>query len=67
MRSDFQRALQEDRQRRVQAAGLNIEVFLVSVRVKKAWDHLARWYCNVQGKQAHPTREGLDQESAVRA
>ena len=36
-------------------------------RVKEAWDHLARWYRQARGKQAHPTSNGLDQESAFRA
>ena len=36
-RCDFQRTLQEDRQLRVQAAGLNIEGLLEAGRVKEAW------------------------------
>ena len=36
-------------------------------RVKEAWDHLTWWYRQVWGKQAHPTREVLDQESTNRA
>ena len=50
----------------MQVAGSNIEGLLEAFRVKELWDHLARWYRQAQGKQAHPTREGLDQESAVR-
>ena len=41
-RCDFQRALQKDRRRRVQASGLNIKGLLESGRVKEAWDHLER-------------------------
>ena len=59
--------LQEDRIQRVQAVGKNIEGFLEEVRVKEAWYHLTRWYCQIRGKQSHPTREGLDQDSADRA
>ena len=66
-RCDFQRTLQEDRQLRVQAAGLNIEGLLEAGRVKEAWDHLARRYLHAQGKQTHPNREGLDQDLEVRA
>ena len=29
--------------------------------------HIAWWQCLAWRKQAHPTREGLDQESVVRA
>ena len=38
----------EDRHRRVQAAGANIEGLLEAGRVKEAWDHLARWYRQVR-------------------
>ena len=43
--------------------GESIEGFLEEGRVKEAWYHLARWQRQVQGKQVHTTREGLDQES----
>ena len=36
-------------------------------RVKDVWYHLAWWYCCVRVKHAHPTREGLDQDLAVRS
>ena len=36
-------------------------------RFKELWEHLKRWHRQAQGKQAHPTREVLYQESAVRA
>ena len=61
-RRDFQRALQGDRRQRVQSAGSKIEGLLEAGRVKEAWDHIARWYCHVREKQAHPTRKSLDQE-----
>ena len=48
-------------------AGSNIEGFLEAGRVKEAWEHIARWYRQEQGKQYHHTREGLKQELAVRA
>ena len=51
----------------MQVEGSNIEGLLAASRVKEAWDHLTLWYCHARGKQAHPTREGLDKESAVRA
>ena len=35
-------------------------------KFKEAWYHFARWYRQSQGKQDHPTREGLDQESVDR-
>ena len=66
-RRNFQRALHEHRRRRVQAAGSNIEGLLATDRVKEAWDHLMQSYRHAQGKHVHPTREGLDQESKVRA
>ena len=46
VRRNFQRALQEERRRRVQAVGSNIEGLLEADRVKVAWDHLTRWYCH---------------------
>ena len=42
-RHDFQRALQQDRRRRVQAEGSTIEGLMAAGRVKEAWDHLVRW------------------------
>ena len=36
-------------------------------RVNEAGYHLARWYRHAWGGQAHPTREVLYQELAVRA
>ena len=60
MQRVFQRVLQEDRQRRVQAAGSKIEGLMADERVKEAWDHLARCYHHTREKQEHPTREGLD-------
>ena len=46
---------------------MSIESFMEAVMVKEEWDHLTLWYRQVWGKQAHPTREGLDQESMERA
>ena len=66
-RRDFQRALQADRRRRLQAAGTNIEELLVAGRFKEAWNHLTQWYRQWRCKEARPTREGLDQVSADRA
>ena len=40
---------------------------MASGRVKEEWDHLERWYRHARGKQAHPSREGLDRESEDRA
>ena len=51
----------------MQAAGEIIEGFLEAVRVKEVWDHLTRYYLQVWGKHAHPTREVLDQELTERA
>ena len=48
------------------SGGCKIEELLLSGRRKEAWDHLARWYLQVRVKQAHPTREGLDEVSADR-
>ena len=67
VRRNFQRALQEERRQRVQAVGSNIEGLLEADRVKVAWDHLTRWYCQDRGKKSHPTREVMDQDLAVRA
>ena len=39
---------------------------LEAVSVKEAWDNLAQCYHQVRGKQAHPTREGLNQEFVER-
>ena len=64
---NFQHALHEVRQQRVQGAGTSIEDLMEAGRVKEEWDHLARWYRKVGVKHAHPTREGLEQESADRA
>ena len=61
----FQRALQEDRQWRVQEAGPNKEDLVAAGRVKESWDHILRLYNHVRGEKSHPTREGLDQESVV--
>ena len=47
--------------------GSNIEGLLEADRVKVAWDHLTRWYCQDRGKKSHPTREVMDQDLAVRA
>ena len=48
-------------------AGSNIEGLLEAGRVNKAQYHLERWNRHAQGKQAHTTREGLDQELTIRA
>ena len=40
---------------------------MANVRVNEAGYHLARWYRHAWGGQAHPTREVLYQELAVRA
>ena len=61
VRRDYQCALQEDRRKRVKAAGSNIEGLLAAGRFKEAWDHLTRWYQHAQGGYTHPTRYGLDQ------
>ena len=66
-RRDFQRALQEDRLRRVQAVGSNIECFMEAGRFKEAWYHFAGWCHQSQGKQDLPTREDLDQELVDRS
>ena len=66
-RRDFQRSLQEGRHKRVKSADANTKGLLGAGRVKEAWDHLVRWYCQVRGRQAHPTKEGMDQVSEYRA
>ena len=63
----FQRALQEDRRRILQAVGSTIEGLMVTFRVNESWDPLVRWYRHARGNQAHPTREGLDRDLTVRA
>ena len=55
-RHDLQCALQEDSCWRVQAAGFNIEGLLAAARIKEAWDDLARWYCQAQGKQGKQSK-----------
>ena len=67
MQCNFQGALQEYRQRRVQTAVYNIDVLMEEGRFKEAWDHITRWYRQAQGKQAHTTRERVDQYSVDRA
>ena len=46
---------------------MNIEGLMEAGMVKELWDHLTQWYCQEWGEYAHITREGLNQESAVRA
>ena len=58
--------LQEDRRRRVIVADSNIGGLLEASRFKELWYHLALWYLQARGKQAQPTREGLEQELADR-
>ena len=58
----FQRALQEDRLRRVHVTGSTIEVLMAADRIKEAWYPLVRWYSHARGKQAHPTKEVLYQK-----
>ena len=67
MRHDFQRVLQEDIRQGLKVAGSIIEVLMEDGRFKEAWDHLVRWYRHARGEQVHPTMEGLDRESTVRA
>ena len=47
-------------------ADSNIGGLLEASRFKELWYHLALWYLQARGKQAQPTREGLEQELADR-
>ena len=60
-------ALQKDIRRQVQATCTKIDLSLEVGRVMEAWDKLAQWYHEVRERQAHPTKEGLDQVSEDRA
>ena len=51
---DFQRKLQEDRRRRVQAAGYTIEGLMAAGRIKETWDQLTRWPVTRRGGRSNP-------------
>ena len=63
---EFHQALQEDRAKRVQAAGDYIKVAMEAGKVREDWTQISRWYRQVRGAQSPPSTKEIDNVTVER-
>ena len=57
--------MKEERIYRVGKAGEEIKELVANNKTREAWRKIKRWYQEVNSCQAHPTREGMEQNSTL--